>query len=66
MGDTTCNVQESFEKAIRKCYAPYEEQYEDKETTIPDFRKYSSEAAWVHFLQPLESKVWGKKTGHFK
>ena len=45
VGDTTCNVQESFEKAIRKCYAPYEEQYEDKETTIPDFRKYSSEAA---------------------
>ena len=45
VGDDTCNVQNSFEKAIRKCYASYDQEHEDKETTIPDFRKYSSEGA---------------------
>ena len=43
--DSSCAVEASFEKAIRKCYASYDQEHEDKETTIPDFRKYSSEGA---------------------
>ena len=43
--DSSCAVEPSFEKAIRKCYASYDQEHEDKETTIPEFRKYSSEGA---------------------
>ena len=43
--DDSCAVEASFEKAIRKCYASYAQEHEDQDTTVPDFRKYSSEGA---------------------
>ena len=45
VGNSTCKVQESFTKAIRRCYAPYKEANEDRDPVVPDFRKYSSEEA---------------------
>ena len=43
--NTSCDVEPSFQGAIRKCYASYAQDHEDQQTTIPDFRKYSSENA---------------------
>ena len=47
VGNKTCQPHVSFENAIRVCYAPYSEANEDKLTSIPLFRKYSSEGAWT-------------------
>ena len=41
----SCEIAPDFQQAIRVCFAPYTEALEDKETTKPDFRKYSSEDA---------------------
>ena len=45
VGNETCAPDKDFEKAIRVCFAPYAQQHEDKDTYIPNFRKYTSEDA---------------------
>jgi hypothetical protein len=45
VGNKTCDIPIDFEKAIRVCFAPYEEIKEDKLTYTPTFRKYTSEEA---------------------
>ena len=39
--ETSCDIYEDFKSAIKKCYAPYEEAFEDKKSYIPEHRKGS-------------------------
>ena len=45
VGNKSCEVPLDFQQAIRVCFAPYKEQFEDQLTYIPTFRKYTSEEA---------------------
>ena len=45
MVNDSCTIPEAFAGAIKVCYSPYAEEYEDKSSYPPDFRKFSSETA---------------------
>jgi len=42
------HMNSDFKSAIRKCFAPYAEEYEDKVSYIPEHRKFTEESAWVY------------------
>lgn len=66
VGNKTCEPDDDFKNAIRVCYAPYAQKHEDKETYIPNFRKYSSEGAWTWQSQDdLEASWYSGQIGSY-
>jgi polycystin 2 len=37
-----------FKTAIRKCFAPYDAEHEDKTSFIPEHRKFTEESSWIY------------------
>merc|ERR1719412_3032524 len=48
VGNSSCNVNENFKKAIRTCFAPYSMNLEDKTPFHREHRKFSAESAWIY------------------
>ena len=41
----SCTIHPDFINAIKVCYAPYKEEFEDKEDFLPSYRNLSSDRA---------------------